>query len=128
LFQAKADFKYIAAFAEGPMARTRSGGQAVKWINRKFGSYTVKLLNVSRVKGRAERWPEIVMLEVPGPAKKKLQPRNVLCEFLNRQDVFSKPAREVARSVSLPGVHRKWQLIALHARTSTLGVIWVPVP
>jgi hypothetical protein len=109
------------------MARTRSGGQAVKWVNRKFGSYTVKLLDVSRAKGR-KRWPEIVLLQVPGPAKKKLQSRNALCEFLNEQDVFSQPARKVVRSVSLPSVHTVWYLIVIHARTSTLTAVWVPAP
>jgi len=110
------------------MGRTRSGGQAVKWVNRKFGSHTVKILNVSRLKGRIERWPEIVMLQVSGPAKKKLQSRNVLCEFLNEQDVFSKPARKVVRLVSLPSVHTVWYVVVFHGRTSTLTAVWVPAP
>jgi hypothetical protein len=108
------------------MARARSGGQAVKWMNRKFGSHTVKLLKVPRVKGRTGRWPEIVMLQVPGPAKKKLQSRNQLCEFLNEQDVFSKPARRVVRSVTLASACKLWYLIVYHGRTSTLVAVWAP--
>jgi hypothetical protein len=110
------------------MPRARSQKQSVHWVNLKFGSYTVKLLDVSRVKGRTARWPEIVMLLVPGPAKKKLQSRNALCEFLNQHEVFSKPARKVIRSVSLASAHTTWLTVVAHAKTSTVCVVWVPLP
>ena len=107
------------------MARTQGGGQTVKWTDRTFGSRTVKLLKVPRVKGR---WPEIVLLQVPGSLKKRLQSRNELCEFLNEQDAFSKPARRVVRSINGPSVRKLWYLVVFHGRTSTLVAVWVPAP
>jgi hypothetical protein len=102
-------------------------GETPRWSNLKFGAHTIKLLNLSRVKGRGERWPEIVMLQVPGAAKKKLQSRNTLRDFLNEHKVFSKPAREVQRSVTLRSPHTTWIVIGLHARTSTLAMVWIPI-
>jgi hypothetical protein len=114
-------------FAGEQMKTTRGEEAACKWSNLKFGAYTLKLLNVSRVKGRTERWPEIVMLQVPGAAKKKLQGRNILRDLLNEHEVFSKPARELKQSVTLRGKGTTWHVIVVHGKTSTITLVWVPI-
>lgn len=99
---------------------------APRWSNLRFGTHLVKFLNVSRLKGSAERWPEVILLQVPGPAKKKLLAGNVLRDFLNEHQVFSKPARKLARSVTLAGVCKIWFVVLEHSRTSTFSSVWVP--
>ena len=98
-----------------------------RWSNVRFGTYRLKLLNVSKIKGRKDRWPEVVMLEVPEAAKKKLRSRTTLRDFLNTSGVFSKPTREIERSLVVPARGRlRWILIVFHGRTSTSIVVWVP--
>jgi hypothetical protein len=99
---------------------------APRWSNLRFGTHPIKFLNVSRLKGNAGRWPEVILLQVPGPAKKKLLARNALRDLLNEHKVFSKPARKLTRSVTLPGVCKIWYFVVLHSRTSTLIVVCVP--
>ena len=106
----------------------RKREQAPKWVKAKFGRDTVRLLNVSQVKGKSQRWPELVMMEVPGSAKKRVsRSGQVLCQFLNKQKVFSKPARKVVRSVTVPSQHTTWLALIAHARTSMLIVVWIPI-
>ncbi|HZP64368.1 MAG TPA: hypothetical protein VFB28_13210 [Terriglobales bacterium] len=106
---------------------TPKRGNIPRWSDVKFETYRLKLLNVSKIKGRKDRWPEVVMLEVPDSAKKKLQSRTTLRDFLNASGVFSKPTRKIERSLVLPARRRpRWILIVFHGRTSTSIVVWAP--
>ena len=100
---------------------------AARWSNLHFGTHLIKFLNASRLKGSGERWPEVILLLVPGPAKKKLLARNALRDFLNKHKVFSKPARKLTRSVTLPGVCTIWIELLEHSRTSTFTAVWIPL-
>jgi len=102
-------------------------GNTPRWSTLRFGSSTLKLLNVSKIKGRKDRWPEVAMFEVPGLVKEKLLSHKTLRDFLNSCGIFSKPTRRIERSVAVPSRRRRWLLIVFHGRTSTTIVVWVPV-
>ena len=97
------------------------------WSNLRFGTYRIKFLNVSRLKGRAARWPEVILLQIPAPAKRKLSAPNALRDFLNERNVFSKPARKLTRSVTLSGACTIWIVLLEHSRTSTFTAVWIPI-
>jgi len=100
--------------------------QGVKWVDLKFGSYKIKALCASRVKG-GKPWPEVVILQVPAGAKKKLEKGDALRDFLNEHDLLLKPTRKITHSYTLPGTVIIWIAILIHTKTCTSSLVWVPV-
>jgi hypothetical protein len=109
------------------MTRTDSGSGAAEWVDVSFDGHTLKLLNVSAVARRPRSCPEIVLLQVPDSAKKKLESGNELLNLLNTNTVFNPPATSMAHSESPPGSSKVWHLIVLHSRTCTGTAVWIPV-
>jgi len=108
------------------MTRTKRSG-APKWVDVKFDGYTLKLLDVSEIEGRAKRWPEIVLFQVPAAAKARLGSGNTLVDFLNANNVLNPQPSQVAQSATIPGDCKVWHLVVFHDRTCQVIVLWVPI-
>ena len=60
-----------------------------------LGGSVVRVLDVSSVKGRKGRWPEVVLVELAQAGRKKLfDSPGALVRFVNRHKIFSQPARK----------------------------------
>jgi hypothetical protein len=105
---------------------------APTWVTLPINGEKLSVLRVWQLCGGVHKWPETAILRARTTGAKQLAENDaVLLQFLNDNDVFSKPVNAILPRVPvppgpLPCIPPHWDFVAFHGKASNTVVIEVP--
>jgi hypothetical protein len=106
--------------------------KAPTWVTLPINGEKLEVLRVWQLNDTGHKWPETAILRArTKAAKKHVEDRTTLLQFLNDNEVFSKDVNAIlARVLVAPGLAPcnppHWNFIVMHGRTSNAVVLEVP--
>jgi hypothetical protein len=107
-------------------------GAAPTWVTLPINGETLDVLQVWQLNPTGHKWPETAILRARTTgAKQQAEDDTILLQFLNDNDVFSKPVNAILPRVSVPPGPvpcnpPHWNFVVIHGRASNAVVVEVP--